>query len=348
MPGLIGIAVVVSGCLSAAPGSAPGSPDRPVQVLVGVASVSTMTSGADYGGEAGRVAQTGARAIRVAAKWNLIQPSKATSYDWRALDAAVGAAAANGLSVLMNLEGPAPRWALAKGADPAANGNPPARPEDFGTFAREVALRYGAQVSAWEIWNEPNLSHYLVRPTADTYVPLLKAAYTALRASGVSAPVITGGTSSSRDQTRDITFIKDLYRLGAQAYFDGIGVHPYTFPHPIDADPRGDGDGGGAAVLNAARATMVAAGDGGKSVWITEYGQPTGTTAGSVDELGQAQLVTGAVRHADSVPWIAAIFLFNSQDLTADKRWEDGNFGLFRYNGSPKPVVPALRALFAD
>lgn len=321
--------------------------DAAIRLPVGVVSVSTMypsyTDG-DYADEARKVRDTGASAIRIPAKWNLIQPGSPLAYDWARLDVAVNAARGNGLMVLMNLEGPAPVWAQAPGSDPLANGSGPADASTFRTFATAVANRYSSKVTAWEIWNEPNLSHYLIPPTADAYLPLLKAAYTGIRSTGSKQPVVTGGLSSSRAETRDTEFISRLYALGGRSYFDGIGVHPYTHPYAIAADPR-YGDGGGASVLLAARATMLLNGDIGKQLWITEYGFPTGKTADSVSEATQSTQLIDAINRANLLGFVAAFFVFNSQDLTEDKMIGDGNFGLYRYDGTAKPAVGGLQTL---
>lgn len=315
-----------------------------VRVVVGVASISTQYAGADFAGEAEQIRATGATAIRIPAKWNLLQPSSPSSFTWTRLDSAVSAARSKGLSILMNLEGPAPVWAQKSGANPLANGNAPADPATFGEFARQVAVRYSSRVAAWEVWNEPNLAHYLIPPTAGEYVPLLKSAFGGIRAGGGNQPVITGGLSSLRTETRDVTFISDMYTLGAKPYFNGIGVHPYTLPYPITADPRA-GDGGGAAVLPEGRAIMVANGDSTKSMWVTEFGQPTGSTPASTTEAVQSSIITDAVNRANGLSWIAAIFLFTSRDLSTNKADDTSNFGLYRFDGSPKPVVGGLRGV---
>jgi len=330
------------GVLGAAATPSPSS--ALVRVFVGVASVSTQYAGADFAGEAEQIKATGATAIRIPAKWNLLQPSGSASFAWTRLDSAVSAARSKGLSILMNLEGPAPVWAQKPGANPLLNGNSPANPATFGEFARQVALRYSSRVAAWEVWNEPNLAHYLIPPTAGEYVPLLKAAFGGIRAAGANQPVITGGLSSLRTETRDVTFISDMYALGAKPYFNGIGVHPYTLPYPITADPR-EGDGGGAAVLPEGRAIMVANGDSTKSMWVTEFGQPTGNTPASTTEAVQSNIIVDAVNRANGLPWIAAIFLFTTRDLSANKAEDNSNFGLYRFDGSPKPVVGALQAV---
>lgn len=322
----------------------PAHSSAAIRLPVGVATVSTMYSGTDYTADSQHIANAGAQAIRIPAKWNLIQPGAKQAYTWTELDAAVAAARAAGLFILMNLEGPAPVWAQKPLANPFANGNAPEDPDDFRDFAAAVAKRYSSRVTAWEIWNEPNLSKYLIPPTAAEYVPLLKAAYTGIRSTGSGQPVITGGTSSSREDTRDTTFISDMYSLGAASYFNGIGIHPYTFPYGITQDPR-YGDGGGASVIYTARSLMVANGDAGKPIWITEYGFPTGTTTHSVSRATQSTNILDAINRANSLSWIAAFFIFNSQDLTSDTTIEDGNFGLYDYAGDAKPVVAALQSL---
>lgn len=332
--------VVLTLVLLTVPQSAHSAP----RVRVGVASISTQYAGADFAGEAEQIRATGATAIRIPAKWNLLQPSSPSSFTWTRLDSAVSAARSKGLSILMNLEGPAPVWAQKSGANPLANGNAPADPATFGEFARQVAVRYSSRVAAWEVWNEPNLAHYLIPPTAGEYVPLLKSAFGGIRAGGGNQPVITGGLSSLRTETRDVTFISDMYTLGAKPYFNGIGVHPYTLPYPITADPRA-GDGGGAAVLPEGRAVMVANGDSTKSMWVTEFGQPTGSTPASTTEAVQSSIITDAVNRANGLSWIAAIFLFTSRDLSTNKADDTSNFGLYRFDGSPKPVVGALQAI---
>ncbi|TSE00407.1 glycoside hydrolase family 5 protein [Skermania sp. ID1734] len=315
---------------------------------VGVATVETQFPGANLAQDMAAIAQTGGNVVRIPVKWNLVQAWQKSYFDWSVVDTAVQAAVNNRLLIILNLNGPAPGWALKPGADPNANGNAPANPSDFGDFAQAVALRYAKYTSMYEIWNEPNLSHYLIPPTPSAYLPLLQAAYTSIRSVGIwNEPIITGGTSSSRAETRDIDFITGLYDLGGQQYFDGIGVHPYTFPYPLTGDPR-YGDGGGAAVLQLARNLMVARGDGAKKLWITEYGQPTGNTDVSVTEEQQAQILVDAINTCNGVPWIGAVLIFNSRDLAVDSSVPDDNFGLYHNDYSPKQAVAAIRAKLAS
>ncbi len=329
---LAAVILVVSGM------SANAQPARAaVWIPVGVATVCTLQPGCNPYDEANKTAAVGGKLTRIPVPWNLVQPYSASSYDWSRVDAAVAGARNAGLMVLLVLYGPAPVWAQAPGANPGGTGNPPADPRTFGTFAQATAQRYAPQVSAFEVWNEPNLPHYLQPPTAATYVPLLKAAYEGIRAAGAQQPVVSGGTSSSPDGTPDVTFLRDMYAAGGKPYFDAVGVHPYTFPSPIT--------GSGSGVLINGYQVMQSNGDAAKKMWITEYGQPTGSSAVSVSEQQQAQIIVDAVQRTQQLSWVGVFVVFNTRDLSADPSVMDANFGLFRYDGSPKQSAFALRSL---
>ncbi|MCV7421968.1 cellulase family glycosylhydrolase [Mycobacterium yunnanensis] len=310
--------------------------------VVGISTVATMQPGTDIGREVDAIASVGVNAIRVSAKWNLIEPDRGGPLRWGPLDAAVRAAREHGLRLTMTLEGPAPRWAQDPSADPAANGNPPLDANDFGRFAEAVARRYSDATTVWEIWNEPNIPHYLDPPTVATYIPLLQQAFSGIRRAGSVAPVLTGGTSSNLAGTRDIDFIRQLYDGGAQTYFDGIALHPYTFPLPLSFS---EGQG---SIVDEVRQLMRSRSDDGKKVWITEFGQPTGSTTDSVSEDDQARILSDAIRESREVPWIGGFFIFNTVDLVVEPSDEDVSFGLFRRDYTPKPAVDEVRAVLDE
>jgi len=310
--------------------------------VIGVSTVATMQPGTDISREVDAIASVGVNAIRVSAKWNLIEPDRSGPLRWDPLDAAVSAARGHRLRITMTLEGPAPRWAQDPSADPAANGNPPLNASEFGRFAEEVARRYSDSTTVWEIWNEPNIPHYLDPPTAATYVPLLREAFEGIRRAGSVAPVLTGGTSSNLAGTRDIDFVRQLYDNGAQAYFDGISLHPYTFPLPLSFT---DGLG---SIVDDVRQLMRERGDDGKKVWITEFGQPTGRSPDSVSEVDQAQILADAIRKSREVPWIGGFFIFNTIDLVVRPSDEVVSFGLFRRDYTPKPAVGRVREILSE
>lgn len=310
---------------------------------VGVATVATtMIPGSDMQREVSAIVGTGANAIRIPVNWNVIQPSADGTLRWQLIDNIVSAANRSGLRILLVLEGPAPLWAQMPGADPAATGNAPARAADFGDFAEAVARRYGRQVQMWEIWNEPNTSDYLIPPTAKAYLPLLRDGFLGIRRAGSTAPVLTGGTSSELGHTPDIDFIKALYSMGAAPYFDGVAVHPYSFPEPVDFEC------GRGAIVSEARKVMIEHGDASKKIWITEFGQPTGPTTVSTDEQVQANIIVDAIDKSRRTSWIGAFFVFTTEDLAANSTDPDDNCGLYHYDFTPKDAVSAMRLAVAE
>jgi polysaccharide biosynthesis protein PslG len=309
-----------------------------------------MISGSDIHREVAAIAETGANAIRVPVSWNLTQLTPHGPLQLQRIDDMVSTANRFGLQILLNLVGPAPVWAQRRDTDPALSGNGPTNPADFGRFAEAVARRYGGDVSMWEIWNEPNTSHYLIPPTADAYLPILREGYLGIRRAGSAAPILTGGTSSFAGEqipshqegqlgrTSDIEFIRSLYDAGGSSYFDGVAVHPYSFPVPVQFD------NGPGAIISQVRQLMVDSGDGAKKVWITEFGQPTGATPVSTDEQQQANILLDAIHRSRQVPWIGAFFVFNTVDLAPNSPDPDDNFGLYRFDFTPKQVVGAMHA----
>src|SRR4051812_22780416 len=114
-------------------------------------------------------AAAGVDMVRIHARWSAIAPEPKAKvppsgfhfsdpddpgYDWSALDRAVHGARDAGLRVTLAVTGPGPVWAS---GDPSRHdGRYKPVPAHFAAFAKAVALRYGADVDRYLIWNEPN------------------------------------------------------------------------------------------------------------------------------------------------------------------------------------------------
>jgi hypothetical protein len=147
----------------------------------------------------------------------------------------------------------------------------PTDPNAIKPWLTFIASTYGAKLLAIEVWNEPNLVDFTQLTDLATqcakYVPVLKAAYTAIKAGRSSLPVILAGPSQTDD-----AFIKGCYTNGAKGYFDILGVHPYqgnqTRP-PESTDITGKARMTNMpAIIN----LMAQNGDGDKPIWWTEFG----------------------------------------------------------------------------
>ncbi len=203
-------------------------------------------------------------------KWADIEPTPGYYY-WEAPDAAMRAAAYHGVEMIARLDHP-PDWAL----DPASP--TPWNLDAYADFAGLLAERYGDRLGAVIIGNEPNLSLEWngEKPDSAAYVELLKKLYPAIKGSSPDLPVAMAGlafTEGDLENVNDLDYLRAVYAAGGQDYFDILAIHPYGFGRP-PADPP-ETDRLNFRRLELHRDLMIAAGDSGTPVWITEMGWRT-------------------------------------------------------------------------
>jgi hypothetical protein len=229
--------------------------------------------------------------VRFTLPWDRLEPARG-SFDWAWSDAVFAALARHpNVRPLIVLDR-SPEWAR---TDSDA-GNPLAPPHEraeFGAFAAAVAQRYGSQVQAYQVWNEPNITpHWGARPVdpAD-YAGLLREAAVQIRAADPGARIVLAGLAPTVEgggaNLSDLSYLDALYRLNAQPWFDIAAAQPYGFSQPALA-PAAEGnlDFGRAALL---REVMTRYGDDCTPLWVTSYGWnslPPGA-AGTVSPWGQ-------------------------------------------------------------
>jgi hypothetical protein len=132
------------------------------------------------------------------------------------------------------------------------------------------------------------------------------------------------------------TYLDQLYSNGTAQLADGIAVHPYSFPSlPMDANQAVVG---GLNDLPALHALMDRHGDGGKKIWITEFGAPTGTGSEAVSEEGQAAAVAQAGQQVQLWGWAGPLIYYELLDGGDDRTDIEQNFGILRRDLTPKPA----------
>jgi polysaccharide biosynthesis protein PslG len=205
-----------------------------------------------------------------------------------------------------------------------------ATPEQFAVFARNAPAQLHS--AAYEILNEVNL--YRPAIPAAKYVPVLRAAYRAIKRANPDAIILASGLGPGAGAAAPDRYLKAMYDAGARGYFDAANLHPYSFPAMPMSSPCQSWNTfcHGAPAM---RAVMVKHDDGAKPIWFTEFGCPTGTAGGyrkaCTDERLAAQL-TQADGQSRRWGWVGAFFVFDWQDNDID-----GDFGLYLANGDPKP-----------
>jgi hypothetical protein len=266
---------------------------------------------------------------------------------WGELDALVGDAARNGIQVL-----PVLAYApYVRGKHRARPPRTPAARRNWTAWVEEVVGRYGTggdfwltrrdlpyiPVTAWQVWNEPNLEAHWPRPKAASYVALLRPTAEAIRDVDPDATVVLAGIPDTRRGIRLRPYLRALYRQpGFQRLFDVIALHPYA------RDVSGVEEG-----IELARRIMRRHGDGRRRIWVTEIGWATSgpfRSAFRVTVRAQAERLRDAYDMfiEERARWrLERVFWFSlrDRDLSDTERdWFGPHTGLFYRSGYAKPA----------
>jgi hypothetical protein len=303
-------------------------------------------------------ASEGITAVRAQLSWNAVEHTPGV-YAWAPFDQLVQAVAAHHMALLVLIDF-TPPWARTPGCYTWQCA--PANPAQFASFAAAAATRYGPDVKAWEVWNEPNSDGFWrPRPDAGAYSQLLADTAAAIRAADQGAYVVSGGLAPERDNGRDVdpvTFLSGVCSAGALGSVDAVGMHPYSFPYMPDYPAKWNAWQAMASTPTSVRSVMTGCGAAAEPIWITEYGAPTGGPglAGSYGESPalmpgsshvspqrQAAMISQAVADLRSYGWVGAFFVYSATDLGTIPTTNQNFFGLRTYGGQPKPAWAALR-----
>jgi polysaccharide biosynthesis protein PslG len=279
--------------------------------------------------------------VRASFDWPTIEGNRG-EFDWAYPDEVVKQASARRMSVLPILSH-TPAWARPAGTTTTS---PPDHVSDFAAFAGATAARYAPSgVHTWEIWNEPNInSFWQPAPNANAYGELFRATATSIRVADPNATLLIGGLTSGPDaadgsRIAQRTYVEQLYNNGTAQLADAIAVHPYSFqwPHAVVVV-------GGLDDVPALHKLMERHGDGGKKVWITEFGAPTGTAADAVSDIEQAMTILHALKLVQKWVWAGPLIYFELRDAGTNPAVDEDNFGVVRRDLSLKIAGKALIA----
>jgi hypothetical protein len=283
----------------------------------------------------------GATWIRLDLPWSSIESERGT-YDFYPYDVTIAAAVERGLKVLAILTY-TPPWARPPGTTDKHGPTTFGGSLCFGVFAAVAALHFQDQVAAWEIWNEPNISGaWGPKPNPAMYGACLRNAAKGLRWVLGKPVIVSGGLSPAADvadgtRIAPATFLSALYKQpGTRAAFTAMGIHPYSFP-ALPTEP-GTESWNTWLRMPALYDVMVAHGDGGKRLWLTEWGAPT-QGLGSVSEDGQAAIFDDGWADLASKPWAGPVMWYSLRDIGESSTDREQNFGCLLNDGAPKVVV---------
>ena len=296
---------------------------------------------------------SGVQSVRVPFYWTAMQPFGPGPVSFAASDRVVEAASRQGLRLLPIVLG-TPAWAA---ADPQPGGgwSSPRDPAEYGTFIGELAKRYGPKgtfwaehadvpkraIGTWQVWNEPDLrSYWSQQPFAKSYVALLKAARTSVRAADPKGRIMLAGFPN-----RSWVSLASVYKAKGGPLFDVAAVHGYTASAANVI-----------RLVDENRKVMAKNHDAKKPIAVTEMGFssapkrvgiPTYVTWNTT-ESGQAKKVTElyaslaakrSSRHIEGAYW----YSWYTPEDTGEGGWEDYT-GLRHLQGGSIASKPALAA----
>jgi hypothetical protein len=199
----------------------------------------------------GSMVTNGVQSVRVAFSWAFAQPYQSMSdvpsadqdeytpvagvpTNFQITDQVVADAASHRITVLPTVLY-TPDW------DAKANDNNlsiPKRTAPYAAYLTGLIGRYGPHgsfwaqnpgipkvpIRTWQIWNEPNISFYWPQPFASSYVPLVRAAHSAIKRADPGAKVMLGALTNQAWKSLEQV---DKVR-GAAGQFDIVSVNGFT------------------------------------------------------------------------------------------------------------------------
>ncbi len=284
-----------------------------------------------------------AKVVRIEVTWSVFEPISAGQIDPQAMaftDRLVADAAAAGMQVIMLTDG-TPCWASSApaslrascvpGRASKANSWPPAHPSTYAAFVAYLAQRYGDQLAAIEVWNEPDQANelYFAGPhKAQRYGALLRAAYPAIKLANPRVTVLAGSLVGSNG-----AFLRALYAAGIKGYYDGLAVHFYTLT---------------LAALRTTHEVQLANGDA-TPLWLDEFGwsscwpqKRVQQEQACVTPSTQAANFRDIFRSLANTPYVAAELFFKLQDSSGE------DFGALNARGARKPSFASLSSMFVS
>jgi hypothetical protein len=279
----------------------------------------------------------GAQVVRDSLLWHQIERVEGER-DWSHMDAVVAELREAGIEPLLSVLG-SPSW---------ANGVPVTTSEHYlhvpaqgaaldewlghySDFLAEAVERYADYVRRWEIWNEPNLTHFWrPRPDPAAYAQVYETLRATILSADPEAEVAVGGlaglTVATPPSVPGGVFLNRF--MSSDPALDNVAVHAYTTnDHAPNVHFSGENNFDD---IRRIRGQLTAAGEP-VPIWVTEWGWSTA----AVGEARQAQyLDTSLTMLERAYPFVPVATYFAERD-----RPPEFFQGLLDENLEPKPAA---------
>lgn len=238
-----------------------------------------------------------------------------------------------------------PLLILAFGHHLVPNSSPPTTDEArqrFADYAAAAAQSVVAQHPLFELWNEWNLAAKKDAAfSPENYLALAEAARPAVKRVAPNAPFLVGALGDDPGWT----WTEKMLRTGILQHADGASIHLYNFC-------MGPSKRTSAEIIDRLTAFHRLVGQARRNpdfpIYVTETGWTTATNKCGVSEQAQADNTAQLILWASTAArWLKGVWLYELKDSGKDPSELEHNFGLYRYDNSPKPVACAAQGAWA-
>jgi polysaccharide biosynthesis protein PslG len=285
--------------------------------------------------------------------------------NWIFLDRFMTATTQQGITVMPVLFDPPASITTAPQVNPLRGNYPPQDLGAIGDFGAKLAARYGTNgsfwaqnpqlpkhpITAWQIWNEPNIPVYWQPgPNPARYVQMLQLASQKIKAVEPNAEIVTAGIPDTHigGSIPLLNYLRAMYRAGAAGAFDTLAVNGYA---PTGKDV--------VKLITHIRSVMNKYGGSGEALRVTEFGW-----ADRGPEVKKGRFTVGAKKQAAYTSqaiqglWKAR-FKLNLRGIVY-YAWRDESVyaggkdfwglhtGLLTLNGQPKPALTSFQNTVAS
>ena len=238
-----------------------------------------------------------------------------------------------------------PLLILAFGHHLVPNSSPPTTDEArqrYADYVAAAAQSVVAQHPLFELWNEWNLAAKKDPAfSPENYLALAQVARPAVKRVAPNAPFLVGALGDDPGWT----WTEKMLRTGILQYADGASIHLYNFC-------MGPSKRTSAEIIDRLtafhRLVAQASGNPDFPIYVTETGWTTASNKCGVSEQAQADNSAQLILWASTATrWLKGMWLYELKDSGKNPSELEDNFGLYRFDNSPKPVACAVQGAWA-
>lgn len=225
------------------------------------------------------------------------------------------------------------------------NSSPPTTDEArqrFADYAAAAVKSVDSRHALFELWNEWNLA---AKKDADfnsgNYLALARAVYPVMKQAAPDARLIVGAIGDDPGWS----WTSEILQAGILKYADGISVHLYNF---CMGQQKRTAREVIERLTNFHKMVDQANGSSDFPVYVTEAGWPTANDKCGVNEQSEADNMAQLILWASTASsWLKGLWLYELKDSGTNPSDLEDNFGLYRFDNSPKQAACAVRDAWA-